>query len=101
MAGRRRAVVEEDEGEEVDESISNSEANSEAGGSEEGYYEVERILKEEIRGGELYYYIRWQGYGKDDDTWEPATAISHCVDIIAMWNESKGAKQKQQGDVSV
>jgi hypothetical protein len=34
-------------------------------------YNMERIISERVRRGRKQYLIRWQGYGPEDDTWEP------------------------------
>eukprot|EP00965_Chrysotila_dentata_P206700 6183683-Pleurochrysis_carterae.AAC.3 len=34
-------------------------------------YVVEAILGEKKIGGELRYLVKWEGYGQEDNTWEP------------------------------
>ncbi|KAJ2509491.1 Chromobox protein 1, partial [Coemansia sp. RSA 2049] len=38
---------------------------------EEESYEVEEILDERVVYGRLYYFLKWKGYGEDQNTWEP------------------------------
>lgn len=68
-------------------------------GGEEEYYVVEKILEEHRseEDGSTWYKIRWQGYGSDDDTLEPATELEHCVDILADWERRKTEAQEKNG----
>ena len=46
---------------------------------EEGVYTVQCIVAKRAarrRGGKVEYLVRWEGYGSDDDTWEPAHALA-------------------------
>ena len=38
-------------------------------------YNVEKILKERNRDGRVEFFIRWAGYSRADDTWEPETNV--------------------------
>ena len=62
----------------------------------DGYYIVGKILDEKWDEEEqvLKYKIRWEGYGSDEDTFEPASGVAHCKEKIAEWEASK---QEQQG----
>lgn len=33
-------------------------------------YEVERILRERVKGGKRLFLVRWKGFDAEDDTWE-------------------------------
>ena len=103
-----------DEHEEADEPVAGStspqeasvsnlgEADVDDGGNEDGdgnstdadgYYEVERILDEEVdEDGELYYFIRWKGYSPSNDSREPARELAHCTEILAAWEKEKAAR---------
>jgi len=85
-------------------SVSNPEgADVDGGSNEDGegnnadsddYYEVERILDEEVdeEDGELYYFVRWKGYSPSNDSREPAQELAHCTDILAAWEMEKAAR---------
>jgi hypothetical protein len=47
-------------------------------------YEVEKILKSRRtgRGKRLQYYVRWKGYGPNDDTWEPVENLQHAQEAV-------------------
>ena len=50
-----------------------------ASSEEEGVYTVQCIVAKRTarrRGGKVEYLVRWEGYGSDDDTWEPAHALA-------------------------
>eukprot|EP00959_Pyramimonas_sp_CCMP1952_P216418 4526269-Pyramimonas_sp.AAC.1 len=49
-------------------------------------YEVESILKHRVRkygkGSLLEYLIHWKGYASHDDTWEPLSNLSNCMELL-------------------
>jgi Chromo (CHRromatin Organisation MOdifier) domain len=66
----------------------------------EEYYVVEKILTEhKSENGDLYYKVRWAGYGPEDDTIEPSSNLSHCVDILRNWEERK--QQMGRDDICI
>ena len=38
-------------------------------------YSVEEILNSQLKGCRLQYYVKWEGYGAGDNSWEPATEM--------------------------
>jgi hypothetical protein len=66
---------------------------------EEGgqYFEIEKIMTEEVKDGQLFYVVRWLGYPPEEDTREPASELEHCVEIIAEWEAKKAERLKQKG----
>ncbi|VDM55409.1 unnamed protein product [Angiostrongylus costaricensis] len=62
--------------------LSDVEASEEEDLSEE-FYEVERIVGHENTEKGLFYLVRWKGFGKADDTWEPAENLSHATNAIS------------------
>ena len=41
-------------------------------------YEVEKILQHRICGKTTQYLVRWEGFGREDDTWEPEKNLEHA-----------------------
>jgi hypothetical protein len=45
-------------------------------------YEVEKILDSKMSSGRLRFLIKWQGYGREHDSWEYATEV-HAPKLVA------------------
>jgi hypothetical protein len=66
-------------------------------GEDGEYYTVEKIVGEKRdEAGVLLYRIKWHGYPSDEDSWEPATEIKHCVDIVREWKKQKKEKKAKK-----
>ncbi|XP_076470754.1 uncharacterized protein LOC143300743 [Babylonia areolata] len=50
--------------------------------SDEELYVVEEILNQRKRKGILEYLVRWQGYSSLYNSWEPASGVAHCTELI-------------------
>ena len=48
----------------------------------EQVYEVTDILDSRRRGRKVLYLIRWEGYGPEDDTWEPIESLSGSKELL-------------------
>ncbi|XP_037818709.1 probable chromo domain-containing protein LHP1 isoform X3 [Lucilia sericata] len=65
-------------------------------------YEVKDIMDHKTERGVSYFLIRWKGYTKDDDTWEPEDTLN-CPDIIERYKKKqksspkKGSPAKKKG----
>ena len=40
----------------------------------------------------LYYLMSWKGYPKEENTWEPASAIQHLRKFISLFNKDRPSK---------
>ncbi|XP_050232648.1 putative DNA (cytosine-5)-methyltransferase CMT1 [Mercurialis annua] len=62
-------------------------------------FEVERLLgvcygdPNKIKKRDLYFKVRWKGYGPSEDTWEPIEGMSDCEEKLKDFVE-KGYKSK-------
>ena len=46
--------------------------------------------------GVSYYKVRWQGYGRDQDSWEPARNLVTCDSLIEEYHSRTDAVSKQR-----
>ena len=64
-------------------------------GDKNGEYEVEAIWDSEVYAREselshlpgLYYLVLWKGYPKEENTWEPASAIQYLRKFISLFHK--------------
>merc|ERR1712226_541614 len=65
---------------------------------EEEEYVVEKILDKRITAGKIQYLIRWEGYGEEENTWEPKENLD-CADLMKKfevdWKEKKDSKKRK------
>ena len=57
-------------------------------------FSVERIEDKRVVGGKTEYYLKWKGYPRSENTWEPVENLD-CPDLIAAFEES--LKNKKDG----
>ena len=62
-------------------------------------YKVNRIMGYRKRSGKEYYYIHWEGYPAEDDTWEPKENLNEAA--LRSWErqsqEQNRKKRARQG----
>ena len=49
-------------------------------------WEVEEILDSELRRRKLWYKVRWAGYSLARDSWQPASDLTNCPDLIKQFH---------------
>lgn len=52
-------------------------------------WEVEQILKVKKAGRQFKWLVRWKGYGRDDETWEPLDNLEHAKEHLADFYKSR------------
>lgn len=60
---------------------------------------VEKILDKKKVNGQLFYFVKWEGYSEQDNTWEPAQNLLGCNSLIDEFEEHQmlEAKPKKRG----
>jgi len=49
---------------------------------DETEYEVNKILDSKILRRKLFYLVDWKGYNPSERSWEPASHLTHCPDLV-------------------
>ncbi|KAJ8418718.1 hypothetical protein AAFF_G00002170 [Aldrovandia affinis] len=61
----------------------------------EELYEVEKIVdKRKNKKGKTEYLVRWRGYRFEDNTWEPETHLSNCMEFIHEYNRLNSERKR-------
>jgi len=72
--------------------------------TEPGHYEVEKILGHKggpVRAATKSYFVKWVGYSKNDNTWEPAEMLEDEVrDIVGFYWHDRFVAEKRLSEMS-
>ena len=58
-------------------------------------YEVEQILDSRKYRNQLQYLVKWQGYDQGHNSWEPATNLTHCTELIKTFHTKHPAAPRR------
>jgi hypothetical protein len=50
-------------------------------------YDVETVLDSRKRRNKMQYLVHWEGYPREDDTWEPVANLKHAQELIDEFHE--------------
>jgi len=53
----------------------------------EEQHEVEEILKSRVQRGKIQYLVRWKGYTREDDTWEPIENVKNAPQTVRKFHD--------------
>ncbi|RUS22547.1 hypothetical protein BC937DRAFT_88542 [Endogone sp. FLAS-F59071] len=73
-----------------------SESSSDVDGDE--YWVAEEILQSKVENGKNQYLIRWDGYGSEEDSWEPEDHIVDTKLLTSFYAKSKREKRVDTDD---
>jgi hypothetical protein len=54
------------------------------------YFNVEEILKRRQGEEGLEYLVKWVGYGKKHNSWEPPAHFEQCFEILEQFHQDEG-----------
>jgi hypothetical protein len=62
----------------------------------EDEYEVEHILDARYFGNSLKFLVKWKGYANHDNTWEPESNLTNCLDKLLYFKKCYPNKLKKE-----
>ncbi|EDW07391.1 M-phase phosphoprotein 8 isoform X1 [Drosophila mojavensis] len=77
----------------------NDDDNANADDDVDREFEVEAIVGHKSKNGESFFLVRWKGYGKEDDSWEPEAELN-CDDLIEEYRKKNSKKSAGAGKKS-
>jgi hypothetical protein len=57
-------------------------------------YKVDRVMGYRKKNGKEYYYIHWEGYPAEDDTWEPKENLNEAA--LRSWELQSREKRNSE-----
>uniref|UniRef100_A0A1B0DB90 Uncharacterized protein n=1 Tax=Phlebotomus papatasi TaxID=29031 RepID=A0A1B0DB90_PHLPP len=59
----------------------------------ENEYQVESIIDRRVKKGRVEYYIKWEGYSSEENTWEPIDNLD-CQELIEEFEAARASSSK-------
>ncbi len=60
----------------------------------ENEYDVEKVVDQKVVNGNIYFQIKWKGYGNEHNTWEPYHNLN-CPDLLNRFQHEQVLKNKK------
>uniref|UniRef100_A0A914H392 Chromo domain-containing protein n=1 Tax=Globodera rostochiensis TaxID=31243 RepID=A0A914H392_GLORO len=61
---------------------------------EDEEFSVEKVLKKRERGTRVHYLVKWAGYDKSHNSWEPRNGLKH-LDIVKQFEQEQSALEQK------
>uniref|UniRef100_A0A915NNC1 Chromo domain-containing protein n=1 Tax=Meloidogyne floridensis TaxID=298350 RepID=A0A915NNC1_9BILA len=97
----RKGIAHLDVFKKYEEKLKNNEGEEDESDDDKEYI-AEKVLDRKIgRDGEIEYFIKWEGYDDDRNSWEPKSGVGHLkaikeYDALNPMPDKKGGKRKSQ-----
>jgi hypothetical protein len=64
-------------------------------GGEEGHYEIEKILQEQLTRNKksTQYLVKWKGYLDSENSWLPAKELTHAQELLCKFKSKHASKE--------
>ena len=64
-------------------------------------FETMKFIDFFLKDGTMFYKVRWEGYGSEEDSWEPIDNLLTCQELVDnYWEQKKGCKKRGRKPVS-
>lgn len=60
--------------------------------SEEGMYEVQKVVDHRMIGRDWLYRVRWVACGEEEDSWLPISRLEHCRQLVTDFHNRRRGK---------